>query len=233
MDYPSNFNTPAFPAGSRIAISRFMAIASCVLFVLIIFMCAMLLWATRSQRIDPFIVSIDDVTGQWNVIGHSHDNGPIEYPALWSVQQAVVGNFTENWFTISSDSSINEAIWKTCKRSESCGAESIRPYDDKSCSLFCVTGEELFSRFIYDVIPDYQIRVSNGERWVLDKSTIQIEPVDQIKDVGGTWKINATVQSNISGDMDIVAFVKVARNVSSYPQTLGYYVADFNAYKMN
>lgn len=233
MDYPSNFNTPAFPAGPRIAVSRFMAIASCVLFLLIVFMCAILLWATRSQSIDPFIVSIDSLTGQWTVVGHSHGNKPIEYPVLWSMQQSVVGNFTVNWFTISENLEENEAIWQTCERMTDCGMESKIAYDDKTCALFCNAGDGLFSRFIYDVIPDYQNRVSNGEHWVLDKTEIQIEPAGEIKEVGGTWKIYATVYSNISGNIEVVAFAKVARNLTSYPKTLGYYVADFNAYKIN
>ena len=233
MDYPSNFDTPAFPAGPRIAVSRFMAVASCTLFVMIIFVCILLLWAVRSQRIDPFIVSIDKLTGQWSVVGHSHGNGPIEYPYLWSLQQSVVANFTANWFTISSVSEENDAIWQTCERRTDCGTETILPYGDKKCSLFCKSGEEVFSDFIYNVVPEYQERVSAGERWIVDKTTIQIEPAGQIKETGGTWRLSAKIQSNVSGDINVIAFVKVARNMSSYPQTLGYYIADFNAYKIN
>lgn len=196
-------------------------------------MCAMLLWATRSQRIDPFIVSVDDLTGQWTVVGHSHKNGPIEYPVLWSVQQSVVGNFVANWFTISADQSENEAMWQTCERKKDCGLESVRSYDDNTCALFCVAGQELFSSFIYDVIPDYQLRASNGETWSINKADINIEPAGKVKDVGGTWRISGKIYSNVSEDMKFIAFVKVARNVSSYPKTLGYYVADFNAYKVD
>lgn len=233
MDYPNDFNTPAFPAGSRIAVSRFMATASCVLFVVIVFMCVLLMWGVRSQRIDPFIVSIDSLTGQWNVVGHSHGNGLLEYPYLWSLQQSVVANFTTDWLTISTDAAKNEAVWKTCDRKTDCGAESELPFDDKSCSLFCISGEELFTDFIYDIVPDYQTRIANGERWVVDKTAIQMEPAGRITDNGGTWQVSATIQSNINGDMDIIAFVKVVRNTSMYPQTLGYYVTDFNAYKIN
>lgn len=103
----------------------------------------------------------------------------------------------------------------------------------KKCSLFCTSGEEVFSDFIYNVVPEYQERVSAGERWIVDKTTIQIEPAGQIKETGGTWRLSAKIQSNVSGDINVIAFVKVARNMSSYPQTLGYYIADFNAYKIN
>ncbi|HIU65216.1 MAG TPA: hypothetical protein IAC63_01075 [Candidatus Enterousia avicola] len=233
MDYPSNFNTPAFPAGPSIAVSRFMAIASCVLFVLIIFASGLLLWAVKSNRVDPFIVYVDDFTGQWSVIEHSHENAELEYPALWSVQQSVVGNFLENWFSISENPQENEILWQTCKRSDDCSIEAERAYDDKTCALYCITGEELFSKFIYDVVPIYQSRVSNGETWLIDKTEFQIEPVGKITDNGGTWRINGEIQSSISGNIEIIAFVKVVRNISLYPRTLGYYVADFNAYKIN
>ena len=233
MDYPNYFNTPAFPAGPRIAISRFMAIASCVVFVVIIFVCILLLWAVRSQRVDPFIVSVNSFTGQWAVVGHSHGNGPMEYPAIQSIQQSVIAEFAENWFTISEQTDINEALWKTCNRTDDCGMNNDLAYDDPSCALFCKSGEELFSRFIYDVVPNYQERVAAGEYWFVDKTQFQIEPAGQISDNGGTWRILATVQSNISGNINIIAFAKVARNIEIYPQTLGYYVADFNAYKIN
>lgn len=233
MDYPNDFNTPAFPAGSRIAVSRFMAIVSCALFVVIISISAVLLWAVRSQRIDPFIVSIDELTGQWNVVGHSHGNGPVQYPALWSVQQSVIGNFAANWFYISENDAENEAIWQTCKRNEACSLENSRPYDDKTCSMFCVSGEELFNQFIYNIVPEYQVRVDNGETWSIVKTDLQIEPAGEITDAGGTWTVTATIQSNISGELDVIAFVKIARNTTMYPKTLGYYVASFNAYKIN
>ena len=76
-------------------------------------------------------------------------------------------------------------------------------------------------------------RVADGETWSVSKTDFQIEPAGQISEYGGTWKILAMVKSNLYGDMKIVAFAKVARNTNSYPQTLGYYVADFNAYKVN
>ncbi len=232
MEYPSDFNTPAFPAGKSVAIARFMAIGSCVLFVLVLFMCAMLFWAARSQRIDPFIVSVDNFTGQWTVVGHTHGNGPIEYPVIQSLQESMLGNFTADWFTIS-DESENNAMWQTCERTEACKTDNTFAYGDKTCALFCASGQDLFSQFIYNVVPDYQERVANGEQWTVNKNKIYMEPVGRVSENGGTWRIKTTIQSNISGNIDVIAFAKVARNTSLYPQTLGYYVADFNAYKIN
>ena len=214
MDYPDDFNTPAFPAGPSIAISRFMAIASSVLFVVIIFVCIILLWAMRSQRIDPFIVSVNEFTGQWVVMHHSHGNNPFqfEYTAIKSMQESVVGNFTANWFTISENVADNDAMWQTCNRTQECGNESNLKYGDKTCALFCASGEDLFSRFIYNVVPDYQKRVAAGERWIVDKTQIQIEPAAEITESGGTWNIFVTVQSNINGEMQVLGFVKVVLN---------------------
>ncbi|MBQ3039474.1 MAG: hypothetical protein IJD41_02850, partial [Alphaproteobacteria bacterium] len=67
MKYPDNFDTPTFPAGPRIALSRVMAIAIMVVFALILVAGGMILWASRSQQIHPFLVSVDDVTGAWTV----------------------------------------------------------------------------------------------------------------------------------------------------------------------
>lgn len=232
MNYPSDFDAPAFPAGRSIAISRFMAIASCVMFLLVIFMCALLLWAVRSQRVDPFIVSINNITGQWTTLDHSHKNGPIEYTALESLQQSVLGNFVANWFTISGDDAANERMWKTCERRDDYGINATRPYGDTTCALYCASGGELFARLIKDIVPGYQLRVANGERWMVDKAQIQMQPAGEINENGGTWRVLATIQSNINGDMTVIGFAKIVRNIDSYPLTLGYYVADFNAYKI-
>ena len=233
LDYPSDFNTPAFPAGKSVALSRLMGIASCVTFLLVIFLCGILIWAVRSQRIDPFIVEIDKLTGQWTVVGHSHGNGPIEYSAKMALQESVLGNFTANWFSVSGDAQVNDAMWQTCERDVDCGTASPYSFSDKTCNLYCVSGEELFSHFIYDVVPLYQERVALGEEWVVDKNQIYMEPVGNVFDVGGTWRVTATIKSNLAGEISVIAFAKIARNTEKYPQTMGYYVADFNAYKIS
>lgn len=233
MEYPSDFDTPTFPAGKRIAVSRFMAIGISVAFLLIIFLCGILFWVSKSKSIDPFIVTTDNITGQWVVIGHSHGNAPIEYSARRALQESVVGTFVTNWLSISDDETVNEALWKTCDRTKDCIGENTPAYGNKECAIFCTSGEDLFSRFVYDVIPVYQTRVANGEKIVIDKASIQITPVGTISDNGGTWQISLTAQSNLSGDTDIIAFAKVARSTISYPKTMGYYVADLNAYKVN
>ncbi len=233
MEYPDNFEIPTFPAGKRIAVSRFMAIGVSILFLITIFLCFFILWSSKSQRIDPFLISIDNVTGQWIDVGHSHTNGPIKYTAARLLQESVLGKFTEKWFLITQDEQVNDSIWQTCQRELSCINNNSIAYGENECSLFCLSGEELFSKFIYDVVPDYQNRFFMGEVWFIDKASIQMEPVSQISNIGGTWRIFAKIKSNLTEEINILAFAKIARNQNNYPQTLGYYVADFNAYKIN
>lgn len=231
MDYPGSFDTPAFPAGKRIAVSRFMAIGISAMFFLIIFACGLLIWSVRSQRVDPFLISINNLTGQWSIVGHPH--GQLQHNAMRTMQESVVGNFAADWFTISSDADENTAMWQTCDRDEYCQTDDILTYGDKTCALYCAAGEDIFSRFIYNVVPDYQNRAAAGERITLNMETIQIEPMGQVNENGGTWRLTATVQSNLSGETNIIAFAKVARDTKFYPRTLGFYVADFNAYNIN
>jgi len=233
LEYPSNFDVPSFPAGKRIAVSRFMSIGIFVLFLLIIFMCGILFWVSRSKKIDPFLISTNDVTGQWVDVGHFHGSGLLEFSTLRTMQESVVGNFAANWFIISEDPESNEALWKTCDRYTGCIGENTPAYGNNECAIFCITGEELFSKFIYEIVPDYQDRFANGERWTFDKANMQIEPAGNFSSAGGTWLLHANIKSNMSEDINIVAFVKIARNPTYYPQNLGYYVADFNAYKIN
>ena len=39
------------------------------------------------------------------------------------------------------------------------------------------------------------------------------------------------MRSNLNGDFDVIAYVKIARDAQRYPQTLGFYVAEFNAFR--
>jgi hypothetical protein len=51
--------------------------------------------------------------------------------------------------------------------------------------------------------------------------------------MGGTWQIRLTINSNLYGAIQILAYANVLNSLEMYPKTLGYYVADFNAYKIN
>lgn len=229
MNYPDGYDTPAFPAGARIAVSRVMAIGASVAFLLIVFVAGMILWTSKSIKNDPFLISINQLTGDWASVGHSH--GELRFSATRTLQESVVANFVQNWFAISADETENARLWKTCERTTDCTTDANLSYGDKTCAMFCATSEDVFNKFVYYVIPDYQARVMGGERWSVDMSSLQIIPQGKISDGGGAWQVIATVKSNLVGSFKVIAFAKVARQNANYPRTMGYYIADFNAYR--
>lgn len=231
LDYPSNFDTPAFPAGKRIAISRAMAIGAMVAFFIITILCFLLLWTARSQRIDPFIISRDAITGTWEIVGHSH--GDYEYSATRTMQEAVCGNFVKNWFEISAGVTENESRWQQCDRYQNCMADSGIGYGSPDCAIYCATDDNLFTTFARDIAPKYRVRMSGGERVTVDMTSLQITPVDAVSVTGGAWRVQATLNSSTSGATEFVAYINIGYNTNLYTQTLGYYVTDFNAYRIN
>lgn len=231
MNYPGDFNTSAFPAGKSIAVSRFMSIGTLVAFFCIVCLCGALIWVSRSRTIDPFLISVNWLTGQWSLIGHDKDKVSESTEFEAQVQESVVGNFAQNWFFISDNADYNALLWATCNRQECGGAENI-VHGRGNSAICCGAGEKLYGHFISDVMPDYALRGQLGERWILDFDSMIISPVAAVTAAGGTWRITANVNSNVSGVFKILAFVKVVRNTDYYPMTLGYYVADFNAYRI-
>jgi len=229
LDYPGNFEIPAFPAGKRIAVARIMAIWTLIAFLLTIFLCGILLWSSRSERLNPFMISADNSTGEWKIVGKNYETA--EYSRGYTMQESVVGNFTKDWFEISADNSENENAWKRCERNI-CISDNLM-FGERSCSIYCRISDELFSRFSYEILPDYRQRSQNGETWKIDEKTLSILPRGKVSDHGGTWQVNATIDSSTLGRFDVKIFIKVAKNTTSYPQTMGFYVADFNAYRIN
>lgn len=230
LDYPNNFDTPAFPAGKRIAVSRAVSILVSALFFVIICLCCLLIWTSRSATVDPFIISVDSVTGTWSVVGHSH--GTVQYSASRTMQESVVANFTRDWFTVGDDSE-NQALWQTCDRGQVCMSENAPARADGVCAIYCATNDSVFNRFIYDVVPTWQDIAAASGRLSLDTSSLQIEPVGAVGNNGGMWRVRATISGNVTPSMQIIAFMRVGRDTKSYPRTLGYYITDFNAYRLN
>lgn len=229
MDYPGNFETPAFPAGPRIALSRVMAVWTLIAFFIIICLCGLLLWAGASRRLEPFMISINPTTGTWTIVGR---NGPqLEYSALRTVQESVVGKYVTNWFRISGEPD-DDAAWRKCNRDE-CASGDALLFGTRLCAIYCGAGDDVFNQFTYNVVDDYMARAARGETWSVDAATLSITPAGEITDMGGTFRVRATVVSSIGAPMQIQAFVKVARNTKYYPSTMGFYIADFNAYRMN
>lgn len=229
MDYPGNFDTPAFPAGSRIALSRVMSMWTLVAFFIAICLCGALLWTSRARRLDPFMISIDNATGQWTVVGRG--GAHLEYSVTRTMQESVVGNFVTQWFQISDNATGNSAAWRKCTRNE-CASGDARVAATRLCAMYCATGDEVYARFARDVMPGYNAVAAAGETWTVDTNSLNIYPAGPITDAGGTWRITAVVNTS-TGLMPVNAWAKVARNTTYYPSNMGFYIADFNAYRMN
>lgn len=231
MSYPDDFDTSAFVAGKRIALSRTGAIWVMVSFFLVIACCIALPWLQQNIRINPYIVYVNGPRGAWHLVGQ--DTLELDIPYYQSVQRAVVGIFTQKWFTISGNESQNEKNWGTCSRADVCNRTIANTaWSDTGCDIYCLAGENMYQNFTSSVLPLYKTRVSFGERWYIDPTRIIIRPNGNPTKSGGAWIVNAIVRSNLNGDFNIIAYVKVANDVARYPQTLGYYITGFNSYRV-
>ncbi len=202
-----------------------------VTFLLIIFFSGMILWAQKSVTVHPFLVSINNLTGHWEIIGHQHET--IKHvSADRTLQESVIAKFMRNWFLVTTEE-VNTALWQSCDRATECNPKNKTGVDTGKCAIYCITGDEIFNRFIQDVVPIYQISVTAGEMLGLNMQSLQISPISDISNQGGMWQIHAILESSISGPIKILAYAQISRDTEQYPQTLGYYVSDFNAYKMN
>ncbi len=230
LDYPASFDISVFPAGRRIALSRVMAICTMVVFMIAVCVCALLLWVVNSRQMDPFMISINRDTGAWTVVGRT---GPtLDYSVNRTVQESVVGNFVENWLNISAQGDENQAAWGKCSPEDCLSGNGVL-FGTRRCVLYCASNDDVYNRFTYNVRDDYMARAAAGETWTIDMTTMHIEPMGDVSDAGGAWRVRARVLSNINPDFDVDVFIKVARHLNDFPSSMGYYIADFNAYRIN
>ena len=229
MNYPDDFNVPTFAAGKSIAVSRAMGIGIMSGFLLIIFLCGILVWTLRSQRVEPYILSVGGINDQWQIISSGENERPkIEMTAQQVVQESLVWKFVQDWFTISNEPDTNATMWNTnCQRTDCDTSDTSIP-----CRLYCSSSENLFSRFKTDTLPTYEKYASSGEYWAPMPDSIIISPAGDVNTDGGTWRIQMTVMTTGMGTMHVLAYVKVAKDIKSYPKTMGYYIADFNSYRI-
>ncbi|MBQ6012378.1 MAG: hypothetical protein IJL23_04680, partial [Alphaproteobacteria bacterium] len=102
MDYPNNFDVPAFPAGKTIAFTRTISIWLSIVFFLIIVACGFLLFFAHARKNFPFLISINPITEDWSVIAYPGEKEkPI--PQYQYIQEKLVHDFVKDWFTISDD----------------------------------------------------------------------------------------------------------------------------------
>ena len=232
MLYPDGFDTPGFPAGKTLAVSRAMSIGTMVVFFLIVCMCAVLLWAKKSIQVHPFLVSVNDVTGQWEVIGHQHDDH-VHMTTDRTLQESVLGNFVRTWFSVAEDGEYNSDVWSECERKTQCNPNHRQYVGNEKCVIYCIASDNVYDTFVSSVMPVHMEHFNHNAFWRPNMSSIVFTPIGEITEKGGTWQIRATVYSNLSVPVEVLAYAQINRDKDIYPKTMGYYVADFNAYKIN
>ena len=200
-------------------------------FFIIVCLCGLLVWTIRSARMEPYIISTGDNNEQWRVSMAGGENPETEMTDAQVFQQSLIWRFVRNWFGISPNHDTNAAIWATdCKR-EYCASDAA---DTRHCAIFCATGDEQFRRFSENVLPQYTEFEKAGSTWFPVADSMRIDPVGRVTDAGGTWRIRLTILTDgATGAMDIVAFATVARATKFYSKTMGYYINDFNAYRVS
>lgn len=230
MKYPDDFNTPAFPAGKFIAVSRFMATAVMLLFFAIICSCGIILWVKSSQTINPFVVSIRPNGERWSMVEHTnHQN---EIPAYYVMQESLLNKFVKSWFTISDDVLKNQAVWSgACDReSAECTEQNYGRFD--TCSIYCNSDDKVFDSFKNVVLPVYsQLETAHNAVWSVRE--IHATPANNIQESGGLWQISVIVKTNDMGLLRFLAYALIQQNADVYQNNMHYYIADFNAYRMN
>lgn len=230
MNYPDNFETPAFPAGTRIATSRAAAIGISVVYVLIVFVCGLLLWSARSARISPYLVATNEIPTEWRIVGY--DDGARTIPAYRALQEALVAKYIQRRFYISALAQENENLWTACARDVDCTTVG-NTTTGSDCALFCATTSAEFVDFQTTIVPDYQARADMGERWFVDSASIRLVPTGNVTENGGVWRARFTVTSNMDTPMIVIAYARVGRDMKQYPRTMGYFIESFNAYRLD
>jgi len=229
LDYPNDFETAAFPAGKSIALSRGVAIQISIVFFLILCTCGFVLFFIRSKQNYPFLISTDPFTNEWSVVTYPGKNRNNKIEQYQIIQEKLVADYVTNWFTISKNETDNDIRWSECSVEECSLPEQFNPTNTE-CALYCVSDTELYSRFVQDVLPEYTARIHQAsETWhVVNSNIIPI----LVRENFGYWQVYANIHSSVSGYFNVLVFVDINRDTDLYPVTLGYYVKDFNAYRV-
>ncbi len=230
MDYPNNFNIPAFPAGKTIAFTRTVSIWISIVFFFIVVVCGFLLLNMHLRTNFPFLISVNPVTEDWNVIAYPGEKEkPI--PQYQYIQEKLVHDFVKDWFTISDNMDINEQIWEQCSKTECQDSVQFNP-TVKKCALSCKSDGTVFADFVKNVLPNYRARINQAkEKWTIPAKGLLINP-NVISEKNSKWQVYAVVNSSIMGNFDVLILVDVERDIDLYPATFGYYINQFNSYRI-
>lgn len=229
MRYPDDFNTPAFPAGKSVAMSRIVAVMVMVSFVLIMCVCGVIVWAKKTQNTSPFLISINPNGERWTLV--AHDNHKNEIPAYFVLQESLLNKFARHWFSISDNVLENTAIWSdACSRdSDECRLGN----GGDTCAIYCESNDKVFDTFQKNVLPVYE-QLETNESVVWNVVNVVARPVDfrKISANGGMWKLNVLVNTGVE-NIVFSGYANLGHDQTEYPKTMGYYISDFNMFRMN
>lgn len=227
MDYPNDFNIPSFPAGKTIALTRAIAIWILIVFFLIVSACGLILFYHKAKTNYPFLISVDPFTDDWTVIAYPHETQkPKEQYEI--IQEKLVNDFVINWFTISSNQQINESRWKKCSVAECADLRQFNP-TNIDCAVSCKSSDVLFQEFSKKVLPQYMAMIERaGETWDIKKNILPI----MVSENASKWQVHITIKSKTMGIFNVLAFIDIERDINLYPATFGYYVTQFNSYRV-
>ena len=235
MDYPKDFDTAAFPAGKGIALSRGIAVRISIVFFLILCACGLILFCRHFSGNYPFLISENPFTNEWTVVTYPGKQATEKIPQYQIVQEKLVSDFIKNWFTISNNRMENEMRWQECAAVDCALPQQYNP-NNKECTLFCMSDTKLFDVFKQKVLPEYTARVEQAkEQWDVEKNGYSVMFISPkiVTEKGSAWQVYTRIYSNINGYFNVLAFLTIDHSTDSYPATLGYYVKEFNAYRIN
>lgn len=236
MNYPNDFDTPTFPAGKSIAFSRSVAVWIGIVFFCIVVACGLVLLFNKSKRNYPFLISTDPLTSEWTVIAYPEKDIKITQDNI--IQETLVRNYVVHWFSIDKNDSINESRWQRCEPSD-CEAPDQYVPNNYKCTLFCSSDTDLFRKFQDDILPEYHDRINQASEVINVRSQLITPPAlkSDKKDIcesGKTelWQSYITLESSVNNLFNVLAFVEIGCEPKTHPATLGYYIKDFNSYRI-
>ena len=235
MNYPNDFDTPAFPAGKTIAFSRAVSIWVAIVSFLIVCACGLMLLMLKTQNKFPFLIAQDPYTFDWDVVAYLDKVEKVTPSRI--IQETIVKKYVQNWFNITRFNALNESLWQECTQNDCAQPEQFDPTNGK-CALFCDSSPELFHQFTTKILPEYRIRSSQDAETVIVYDWLFIPPakhdaclpsnIDQC-----LWHAYLKLNSSVRGKFEVLVFIELGYEDGMHPATLGYYVKDFNSYRIS